>query len=110
MRLAFAVGAVVCALAVSAGPGGGQALAADNFLVQIASMASPEAARQHFELLRAENPGLLDDLTLTVEEANLGTRGTVYRIQVGPFPNQATAKDMCLQLEQQNVDCLVLRR
>jgi len=110
MRLVLAVVAVACALAASGGPGGGQALAAEAYLVQIASMTSAEAARQHFELLRAENPGLLDDLTLTVEAADLGARGTFYRVQVGSFPNQATAEDMCLQLEKQGVDCLVLRR
>lgn len=110
MRIGLVAMVVVWAGAASAGMGGGRALAAEAYVVQIASMTSAEAARQHFELLRAENPGLLDDLTLNLEEANLGTRGIFYRVQLGPFPNQATAQDMCLQLEDQDIDCLVLRR
>ena len=84
--------------------------AADGYRVQLASMGSSELARQHWELLRAKNAELLGDMTLTLEEANLGARGIFYRIQIGPFPNEATAQDMCLQLKAQRQDCLVVRR
>ena len=98
--------------ALAAGPGlsAGPAAAAGGYLVQLASMGSPEMAQQHWELLRARHAELLGDMTLIVEEANLGTRGTYYRIQIGPFPNEATAEDMCWQIKAQKLDCLVLRR
>jgi cell division septation protein DedD len=84
--------------------------AASGYLVQLASMGSEETAQRHWELLRAQNAELLGDMALTLEEANLGSRGIYYRIQVGPFPNEATAEDMCHQLKAQQQDCLVVRR
>lgn len=97
-------------LAVGLGTSGVSARAASGYLVQLASMGSADMARQHWELLRAKNAELLGDMTLNVEEANLGDRGTFYRIQIGPFPNEATAQDMCLQIKAQRMDCLVVRR
>jgi cell division septation protein DedD len=109
MRSALFVAGLLVGLVVGQGTSD-QAAAASGYLVQLASMGSPETAQQHWELLRARNAELLGDMTLTVEEANLGTRGTYYRIQIGPFPNEATAEDMCWQLKAQKLDCLVVRR
>ena len=110
MRSLLVVAGVLVGLAAGLGVSGVSARAASGYLVQLASMASPETARQHWELLRAKNAELLGDMTLNVEEVDLGTRGTFYRIQIGPFPNQATAEDMCLQIKAKRLDCLVVRR
>jgi len=110
MRSLLIVAGVLVGLAASLGMTGGLARAASGYLVQLASMGTLEMARQHWELLRAKNAELLGDMTLNVEEANLGDRGTFYRIQIGPFPNEATAQDMCLQIKAQRLDCLVVRR
>jgi len=110
MRSLWVVAGVIVGLIAAQGTFGSSAHAAVGYRVQLASMGSSELARQHWELLRAKNTELLGDMTLTLEEANLGDRGTFYRIQIGPFPNQATAEDMCLQLKAQRLDCLVVRR
>ena len=110
MRSVLVVAGVLGVLAAGHGLSAGLAAAASGYLVQLASMATPEMAQQHWELLRARNAEMLGDMTLTVEEANLGSRGTYYRIQIGPFPNQATAEDMCWQLKAQKLDCLVVSR
>ena len=110
MRSVLLVAGLLGGLAAGQGISAGLAAAASGYLVQLASMGSPELAQQHWELLRARNAELLGDMTLTVEEADLGTRGTYYRIQIGPFPNEATAEDMCWQLKTQKLDCLVVRR
>ncbi|MHA1599733.1 MAG: SPOR domain-containing protein [Alphaproteobacteria bacterium] len=110
MRSFLVVAGVIVGLAAGLGMSGGLVRAASGYLVQLASMGSPEMAQRHWELLRAKNAELLGDMTLNVEEAKLGDRGTFYRIQIGPFPNEATAQDMCLQLKAQRLDCLVVRR
>jgi cell division septation protein DedD len=109
MRALLIIAGGLVGLVASQGISGSSARAASDYLVQLASMGSPEMAQQHWELLRAKNAELLGDMSLTLEEANLGARGTFYRIQIGPFPNQATAEDMCAQLKQQKLDCLVVR-
>jgi cell division septation protein DedD len=110
MRSLLVISGVILGLAVAQGVPGISARAAVGYRVQLASMGSSDLARRHWELLRAKNAELLGDMTLTLEEANLGSRGTFYRIQIGPFPNEATAQDMCLQLKAQRLDCLVVRR
>ena len=110
MRSVLFVAGLLGLLVTDQGIFTGQAAAAGGYLVQLASMGTPETAQQHWELLRARNAELLGDMPLIVEEANLGTRGTYYRLQIGPFPNEATAQDMCWQLKAQNLDCLVVNR
>ena len=101
---------VLVGLVAALGTFGASAQTAAGYRVQLASMGSSDLAQRHWELLRAKNAELLGDMTLTLEKANLGARGIFYRIQIGPFPNEATAEDMCLQLKARRQDCLVVRR
>ncbi len=110
MRSLLVIAGVLVGFVAGQGLSGRSVQAATGYLVQLASMGSSDLAQRHWELLRAKNAELLGDMTLTLEEANLGARGTFYRIQIGPFPNEATAEDMCLQLKAQRMDCLVVRR
>ncbi len=97
--------ALLCAVAWGAGP----ALAAGNYVVQLASVRSDESARQEWTRLQKVHPALLGDLALEVQRADLGDRGIFYRIRTGPFPNLATAQDMCAQIEAAELACLVVR-
>ena len=45
-----------------------------------------------------------------LQRADLGERGIFFRMQTGPFPNRATAQDMCLQLKAAKLDCIVKLR
>ncbi len=83
---------------------------AASFMVQIASMKSLQAANNEWARLQSTYRDLLGDLHLTIETVELGARGTYYRIQTGPFPNRATAQDMCWQIRARKLDCLVVRR
>ncbi len=110
MKSLLVIAGVLFGLIAVQGAYGPSAQAAPGYRVQLASMGSSTLAQRHWELLRAKNAELLGDMTLTVEEANLGALGIFYRIQIGPFPNQATAEDMCQLLKAQRLDCLVVRR
>ena len=89
--------------------GAGAALAAGDYFVQLASVRSDEGARQEWARLQKAHPALLGDLALAVQRADLGDRGIYYRIRTGPFPNRATAQDMCAQIKAAKLDCLVVR-
>ncbi len=89
--------------------GAGAALAAGDYFVQLASVRSDEGARQEWARLQKAHPALLGDLALAVQRADLGDRGIYYRIRSGPFPNRATAQDMCAQIKAAKLACLVVR-
>jgi cell division septation protein DedD len=97
--------ALLCVL----GFGFGQGLAAEDYFVQIASLKSEDVARKEWARMQRAHPDLLGDLELSVQSADLGDRGVFFRIRTGPFPNQATARDMCWQLKAAKLNCLVVR-
>ncbi len=105
--LLFAV--LLSAAAGAAGQGSGQALAAAGYFVQLASVRSDGGARQEWARMQRAHPDLLGDLELSVQSADLGERGIFFRVRAGPFPNRATAQDMCGQIEAAKLGCLVVR-
>ncbi len=100
---------LLSAVAGVAGLGSGQALAAGRYFVQLASVKSDAGARKEWARMQRAHPDLLGDLELSVQSADLGERGIFFRIRTGPFPNRATAQDMCWQIEAAKLDCLVVR-
>lgn len=94
---------------IALGLGLGPALAAGDYFVQLASVTSDASARQEWARLQKAHPDLLGDLALDVQRADLGDRGIFYRIRTGPFPNRATAQDMCWQIKAAKLACLVVR-
>ncbi len=100
---------LLSAVAGVAGLGSGQALAAGRYFVQLASVKSDAGARKEWARMQRAHPDLLGDLELSVQSADLGERGIFFRIRTGPFPNRATAQDMCWQIKTAKLDCLVVR-
>ena len=100
---------IIPALLIAGAVGAGPALAAGDYFVQLASVKSDQSARQEWARLRKVHPALLGDLALEVQRADLGDRGIFYRIRTGPFPNRATAQDMCAQIKAAKLACLVVR-
>ncbi len=88
----------------------GAAQAAGDYFLQLASVKSEQAAQGEWVRLQKSHAEILGDMDLKVRSADLGDRGVFYRIQTGPFPNQATAEDLCWQLRAEKQDCLVIRR
>ncbi len=109
MRCVLVAG-LVSAFAGVAGLGSGQALAAGGYFVQLASVKSDDGARKEWARMQRAHPDLLGDLELSVQSADLGKRGIFFRIRTGPFPNRATAQDMCWQIEAAKLGCLVVRQ
>ena len=100
---------IIPAVLLIAALGAGPALAAGDYFVQLASVKSDHSARKEWLRLRKGHAGLFGDLALDVQRADLGGRGIFYRIRIGPFPNRATAQDMCAQIKAAKLACLVVR-
>lgn len=115
-RTGVGTGADDAAAARSAGaiePAAGAALGAASGIggthfVQLASVSSPSGAASEWPKLQAKYD--LAGTSYRVEEANLGARGTFYRIQAGPF-SEAKARSICDGIKAQNPGgCLVVRK
>ncbi len=78
--------------------------------IQLASLKSAESAAGEWSRLQKAHPDLLGAMALVVQSAKLEDRGTYFRVQTGPFPNRATAEDMCWQLKEKQQDCVVIQR
>ena len=106
--------------AASGGAGGGTTLAQvagvqvaaiqkGDYVIQLASVTSSDAASKEWSRLQKTFPSLLGDMALSVQQATVN--GTLYhRVQTGPFPSRATAQDMCAQIKAKNQACIVQRR
>ena len=77
---------------------------APAYFVQLASLNSSAAAKQAWDSLQEAHPALLGDMRLSVQSVDLGDRGVFYRVQTGPLPNRATAKDLCWQIKAAKQD------
>ena len=79
-----------------------------NYYVQFASLKSDADARNAWSDLQGEF-AVLKSLSLRVQQADLGARGTFYRVQAGPI-TEASARNICSQVEQKRSGgCLVIK-
>ena len=93
-----AAGAATPAKAVS--PGG--------YYVQLASVRSESGAAGEWKKLNAKYDAL-EGLKYRTQEANLGAKGTFYRIQAGPM-SKDSASDICARIKKQTPGaCLVTK-
>ena len=62
--------------------------------VQLGSFKSQSAAQDQWAKMKKDFPGVFDGLTLRVQKADLGAKGTYYRVQAGNVP-ESRAKEIC---------------
>jgi cell division septation protein DedD len=77
--------------------------------IQLASVKSDAVARQQWNRLQKVHSDLLGDMRLTVQQADLGNKGTFFRIQAGPLPDRTTAEDVCAELKAAKQPCIVVK-
>lgn len=78
-----------------------------QYLIQLLSVRSEAAATAAWTNLQATYPDLLGAETLNIEAADLGERGTFYRVRFGAFDAKTDAAAVCAALKAQGQDCLV---
>jgi cell division septation protein DedD len=75
-------------------------------VLQLGAFDSQELANGAWARFRARYPGLAG-LSQDVQRANLGAKGVVYRLRVGPFADRTAATDACVQLKAAGTNCFV---
>ena len=80
-----------------------------KYVVQVGSKKSQTDALAAFADIQQKYPKLLANYRPIVQKANLGAKGTWYRLRVGPIDNKADAYKLCGNLKSQGLpDCLVM--
>ncbi len=82
---------------------------ASGMRLQLGAMRSENEARGQWEQLKRKNPDLLGNLSGTAIRADLGDKGTYYRIQTGPVTDAASAERICSELRQRHLACMAVR-
>ena len=78
------------------------------FAVQLASQKSDAEARAAYASLQRRFPSILGGLSPVIQTADVGTRGTFYRVRL-PFGSSTEANRLCNDLKAAGGDCFVGR-
>lgn len=94
-------------------PAAGAALGSatrETHYVQLSSVRERGRADSEWSGLKKKFPGQLGTLSMRVQEADLGAKGTYYRIQAGPLSKE-DASSLCTAIKKQKPGgCLVVAR
>jgi len=77
--------------------------------IQLASLRTPEEARDEWTRLKRENDDLLGKFTAVAVRADLGERGIYYRVEVGPVGDKAAAIKLCKTLKDRGLGCTLVK-
>jgi cell division septation protein DedD len=74
--------------------------------LQLGAFESEALANGAWQTFRSRY-GAAANLAPDVQRADLGAKGIVFRLRVGPFSDRAAAADTCVQLKAQGANCFV---
>jgi cell division protein FtsN len=83
--------------------------AADGHFVQLSSQRSMEQAQSSFAGMKQQFASVLGPLSADIQEADLGAKGTYYRVRVGPYATRGEAITVCEQLKAAGGSCIVTK-
>jgi cell division septation protein DedD len=79
-----------------------------KYAVQVGAHKSQTEALAIYADIQQKNPTLLANYRPMVQKAELGSKGTMYRLRVGPVDGKTAADKLCGQLKAQGTDCFVV--
>jgi cell division protein FtsN len=83
--------------------------ASGSYIVQVGSYPNDAAAASAWQSIKGKNTTLLATYKPDVVKADLGPKGTWYRLRVGPFDSKESASDLCNKLQANGQACLVAK-
>lgn len=81
-----------------------------RYRLQLGAFRAPDVAAKAWDSISRKHGDLVASLDHSVETADLGPRGTYYRLQAGAFETASDAKSQCAALAASRVDCIVVAR
>jgi len=79
-----------------------------SFKVQLATSNNNAKANKIWVFLKGQNEDLLQNLKPFFQRVNLGKRGFLYRLQVGPFASRQAANRLCQAIQKRAVNCFTV--
>jgi cell division protein FtsN len=101
--------ASIAPVVASTAPAAPAAASTGGHVVQVSSQKSESDAQASFRALQSKYPTVLAGRAPLIRKAELGDRGTVYRVQVGPFASADKANELCTNLKTAGGQCIVQR-
>jgi hypothetical protein len=89
-------------------PATGGSIPAGAYIVQVSSQRTQDQAQAAFDNLRQRYSGVLGGVTPVIQRADLGDRGTFYRVRI-PASSRDDAISLCERLKSAGGDCFVRR-
>ncbi len=80
-----------------------------SYVIQLASVPSAADAAREWTRLQKAHPDLLGSRAADIDAAEIGDRGTFYRVRTGPFSDRDAARTLCRALNNAGQECLVVR-
>lgn len=81
-----------------------------SFYIQLASLVSEKAARNHWRKISGKNAKLLKTADVAIERAVLKGDRVYFRLLLGPFLDLPEARHFCSMLKRNKQKCLVQTR
>jgi hypothetical protein len=86
------------------------AIPADAYRIQLAAVRTEAGARETWAEMQAKYPQLLSEMTLYIEQIDLGSdKGIYFRVQAGPLDSNTAANKLCGEVTARGQACLVVR-
>ena len=78
-----------------------------SYSLQLTASRSEAEARALWRKVSRKNPALASKQP-NIEKTDIGSLGTFYRLQIGPFQNKAESLKLCDTLKRGGVDCFLV--
>lgn len=83
---------------------------ANGIRVQLVALRSADAAEKAWAQLAVKHKDVLGGLSHWVVQAELGDKGTWYRVHAGSFSTNEAAVSACETLKQRNIGCILVKK
>jgi len=90
--------------------GASSASGGGTFLIQLAAFQNRGNAEKAWQRIQDKHRNVLGNQKLQLQRKRIPDKGIFWRVRTGPFPNRATADDLCGQLKDRGQPCLVMER
>lgn len=81
--------------------------------IQLLAVKNKKTIENYWENLKKNYSKLFDDKSYFIEKVDLNTENSIYRLQIGMFPDETSANDFCqeyIKIANKNkIDCIVVK-
>jgi len=79
------------------------------YRIQLGSFSTTQSAQKRWQEIRARHGDLIGSLQMVLERVQIRSKGTMVRLQAGPFKSAADVQKLCVALAMRKVGCLPVK-